>query len=109
MMQVGAIYIWTYTYPIMRISASKKTEEIVIDGSSNGDNNSRETSHLYSEIDTEALLPSKGCPGSEEYMDQVEVPSTGSKEKAKVSSICCGSLSIRFKSFFASKFDFHST
>ncbi|KAE8038503.1 hypothetical protein FH972_011005 [Carpinus fangiana] len=83
-MAVGAIYIWTYTYPIMRISASKKTEEIVIDGSSNGDNNSRETSHLYSEIDTEALLPSKGCPSSEEYMDQVEVPSTGSKEKAKV-------------------------
>ena len=108
MTQVGAIYIWTYTYPLMRISASKKTEEIVIDGSSNGDNNSRETSHLYSEIDTEALLPSKGCPSSEEYMDQVEVQSTGSKGKAKVSSICCGSLSIRFKSFFASKFDFHS-
>ncbi|XP_059434321.1 protein PIN-LIKES 3-like isoform X1 [Corylus avellana] len=83
-MAVGAVYIWTYTYPIMRIYANKKTEEIVIDGSSNGDNNSRESSHLYSEIDTEALLPSKGCPSSEEYVDQAEVPSTGSEGKAKV-------------------------
>jgi hypothetical protein len=103
MMQVGSIYIWTFTYPIMRISASKKTEEIVIDGSSIGDNNSRETSHLYSEIDTGALLPSKGCPSSEEYMDQVEPQSTGSEGKAKVSPICCGFLSIMFKRFFCLK------
>lgn len=102
MMQVGAVYIWTYTYPIMRIFANKNTEEIAIDGSSVGDNNSGETSHLYSEIDTEALLPSKDCPSSEEYM-------AGSEGKAKVSSICYGYLSIMFKSFFASKFDFHST
>lgn len=76
-MAVGAVYIWTYTYPIMRIFANKNTEEIAIDGSSVGDNNSGETSHLYSEIDTEALLPSKDCPSSEEYM-------AGSEGKAKV-------------------------
>ncbi|KAK4592491.1 hypothetical protein RGQ29_016865 [Quercus rubra] len=39
----------------------------------------------YSEICTEALLPSRGCPTSEEYTDQVEVPSTGCEGKAKVS------------------------
>ncbi|XP_062174650.1 protein PIN-LIKES 3-like isoform X2 [Alnus glutinosa] len=93
-MAVGSIYIWTFTYPIMRISASK-TEEIVIDGSSIRDNNSRETSHLYSEIDTEALLPSKGCPSSEEYMDQVEPQSTGSEGKAKVTLLQKTTLQLK--------------
>ncbi|XP_062175223.1 protein PIN-LIKES 3-like [Alnus glutinosa] len=94
-MAVGSIYIWTFTYPIMRISASKKTEEIVIDGPSIGDNNSRETSHLYSEIDTEALLPSKVCPSSEEYMDQVEPQSTGSEGKAKVTLLKKTTLQLK--------------
>lgn len=85
-MQLGAIYIWSYVYPIMRIYANKATKDTGIHGSTTRDNISGETSYLHSEIGTEPLLPSEGCPSSEECMDQVEVHSTGSEGKAKVSS-----------------------
>ena len=73
MVQVGAIYIWSYVYAIMRLSASK----IDTNASTIMDNTSGETP--YSEICTESLLPSSGCSTS-------EVPSTESEGKAKVSS-----------------------
>ncbi|KAK4592492.1 hypothetical protein RGQ29_016865 [Quercus rubra] len=47
----------------------------------------------YSEICTEALLPSRGCPTSEEYTDQVEVPSTGCEGKAKIIAFTVGIVS----------------
>ncbi|KAG6628453.1 hypothetical protein CIPAW_14G014700 [Carya illinoinensis] len=76
-----AIYIWSYVYPIMRIYANKATKDIDTDGSSTRDNISGETSYLHSEIGTALLLPSEGCPSSEEFMDQVEVQSTGPEGK----------------------------
>ncbi|XP_018818771.1 protein PIN-LIKES 3-like isoform X2 [Juglans regia] len=83
-MALGAIYIWSYVYPIMRIYANKATKDTGTHGSTTRDNISEETSYLHSEIGTEPLLPSEGCPSSEECMDQVEVHSTGSEGKAKV-------------------------
>ncbi|XP_042959480.1 protein PIN-LIKES 3-like [Carya illinoinensis] len=83
-MHLGAIYIWSYVYPIMRIYANKATKDIDTDGSSTRDNISGETSYLHSEIGTALLLPSEGCPSSEEFMDQVEVQSTGPEGKVKV-------------------------
>lgn len=71
-MAVGAIYIWSYVYAIMRLSANK----IDTNASTITDNTSGETP--YSEICTESLLPSTGCSTS-------EVPSTESEGKAKVS------------------------
>ncbi|XP_040995258.1 protein PIN-LIKES 1-like isoform X2 [Juglans microcarpa x Juglans regia] len=83
-MALGAIYIWSYVYPIMMIYANKATKDTGTHGSTTRDNISGETSYLHSEIGTEPLLPSEGCPSSEECMDQVEVHSPGSKGKAKV-------------------------
>ncbi|XP_040995488.1 protein PIN-LIKES 3-like isoform X1 [Juglans microcarpa x Juglans regia] len=83
-MALGAIYIWSYVYPIMRIYANKATKDTGTHGSTTRDNISGETSYLHSEIGTEPLLPSEGCPSSEECMDQVEIHSTGSEGKAKV-------------------------
>lgn len=84
MVQLGEVFLWTYVYAIMRLSANKATKEIDTNDSTIQDITSEETPH--SEICTEALLPSRGCPTSEEYTEQVEVPSTGCEEKAKVSS-----------------------
>lgn len=76
--QIGAVYIWSYVYPVMRLSANKGTKESETDVSAIQDNVSEETSHLYSEISTEALLPSMASPSSEEYQDQVEEPKVSS-------------------------------
>lgn len=85
-MQIGAVYTWSYVYPVMRIYANKATKDIDMDGSTTRDNTSGETSYLHSEIGTEPLLPSEGYPRSEESMDQVEDPPNGTEGKAKVSS-----------------------
>jgi hypothetical protein len=74
MVQVGAVCIWSYVYPIMRLSANNATIEI---DSTITDNTSGETPYL--EISSETLLPSTDCPTSEIYRDQAE-------GKAKVSS-----------------------
>ncbi|KAG7946003.1 hypothetical protein I3843_14G016200 [Carya illinoinensis] len=83
-MAIGAIYIWCYVYPIMRIYANKATNDTGTHGATTRDNISGENSYLHSEIGTEPLLPSEGCPSSEECMDQVEFHFTGSERKAKV-------------------------
>ena len=82
--QLGVVFLWTYVYAIMRLSANKATKEIDTNEYTIRDKTSEETP--YSEICTEALLPSRGCPTSEEYTDQVEVPFSGCEGKAKVSS-----------------------
>ncbi|KAL4600286.1 hypothetical protein ACB092_11G187700 [Castanea dentata] len=82
-MALGVVFLWTYVYAIMRLSANKATREIDTNDSTIRDNTSEETP--YSEFCTEALLPSRGCPTTEEYTDQVEVPSTGGEGKAQVS------------------------
>lgn len=68
-LQVGAIYIWSYVYNIMRLYANKgsttndSTVEIKYAG---------ETSQTLPESCTEALLPSRDCLDSRDYSDQVE-------------------------------------
>ena len=74
MVQVGAVCIWSYVYPIMRLSANNATIEI---DSTITDNTSGETPYL--EICSEMLLPSTDCPTSEISTDQAE-------GKTKVSS-----------------------
>ncbi|KAG6677263.1 hypothetical protein I3842_14G017100 [Carya illinoinensis] len=83
-MALGAIYIWSYVYPIMLIYANKAAKDIAMNGSMTTDNISGETLYLHSEIGTALLLPSEGCQSLEECMDQVEVHSTGSEGKVKV-------------------------
>ncbi|KAK4592490.1 hypothetical protein RGQ29_016865 [Quercus rubra] len=90
-MALGEVFLWTYVYAIMRLSANKATKEIDTNDSTIQDITSEETP--YSEICTEALLPSRGCPTSEEYTDQVEVPSTGCEGKAKIIAFTVGIVS----------------
>ncbi|KAL3372406.1 hypothetical protein AABB24_008790 [Solanum stoloniferum] len=63
-MAVGAIYLWSYVYNIVRISSSRSSKEVEINDSS-ASISSREGS-----ISTESLLPAKAPP------EQLGLPST---------------------------------
>lgn len=63
-MAVGAIYLWSYVYNIVRISSSRSSKEVEINDSSTSIS-SREGS-----ISTESLLPAKAPP------EQLGLPST---------------------------------
>jgi len=106
MVQIGAVYIWSYVYAIMRLSANKATKEIDSNESTIQDSASGEIP--YSEICPEALLPSRGSPTSQEDTDQAEVPSTKSEGKAKVSAhlILLWISIYDLQSFLFSKFDY---
>ncbi|KAL0007426.1 hypothetical protein SO802_008928 [Lithocarpus litseifolius] len=105
-MATGAVYIWSYVYAIMRLSANKATKEADSNESTIQDSASGEIP--YSEICPEALLPSRGSPTSQEDTDQAEVPSTKSEGKAKVSLLEKANLHLKkifgyidFKKIFA--------
>ncbi|XWS66270.1 hypothetical protein CRYUN_Cryun05aG0185100 [Craigia yunnanensis] len=80
-MAIGAIFIWSYVYTIMRMFAESGTENV----STISLNSPRDTSKTVSESCTEALLPSRNaCLSSEEYSGQDELPLTiyrGGKKK----------------------------
>lgn len=63
-MAVGAVYLWSYVYNIVRISSSRSSKEVEINDSS-ASISSREGS-----ISTESLLPAKAPP------EQLGLPST---------------------------------
>ncbi|CAN4123136.1 unnamed protein product [Withania somnifera] len=68
-MAVGAIYLWSYVYNIVRISSSKSSKEVEINDSSTS-RSSREGSISQLGTATESLLPSKASP------EQLELPSS---------------------------------
>ncbi|KAL6959780.1 hypothetical protein U1Q18_039935 [Sarracenia purpurea var. burkii] len=74
-MAIGAVYIWSYAYNIIRIYGSKSDE--VING------NDPRTPGETSESFREALL-SEDCPRSEDYEVQAEIPTIGSEDKVPV-------------------------
>lgn len=83
-LQVGAIYIWSYVYMIMRVFANKTSEDIDTHDSTISITFSGEPSETFSGTCTEALLPSSDCPSSDDHSDQVELPRTRSVGKVKV-------------------------
>lgn len=60
-MAVGAVYLWSYVYNIVRISSSKIATEVNIDDSTINMKHNGETSKLLDGSCTETLLPSKDC------------------------------------------------
>ncbi|KAK4840538.1 hypothetical protein QYF36_011315 [Acer negundo] len=76
-MAVGAVYIWTYVYPIMIIYANKSNKNTTINDSTIIIESSGETSDSY----TEALLPSQDHPSSDDYPNQAQLPHTRSSDK----------------------------
>lgn len=70
-LQVGAIFIWSYTYPFVRAYARKSMEHSSSD----------------QESCKEPLLQSSDCNHSEDYSGQGELPLTSSSERLKVFSL----------------------
>ncbi|XP_059291878.1 protein PIN-LIKES 3-like [Lycium ferocissimum] len=73
-MAVGAIYLWSYVYNIVRISSSKGSKEVDINDSS-ASRSSRDGSISQLGTSSESLLPSKAFHGSESP-EQLGLPST---------------------------------
>ncbi|XP_059623380.1 protein PIN-LIKES 1-like [Cornus florida] len=72
-MAIGAIYIWTYVYNIVRLSSIKIIQELDIDDSTSNDESTGETSKTFHGSCAELLLPSK-----------VTLPGAKADGKAKV-------------------------
>ncbi|TXG59221.1 hypothetical protein EZV62_013794 [Acer yangbiense] len=79
MLQVGAVYIWTYVYPIMSMYANKSNKNTTKNDSTIIITSSGETSDSY----TEALLPSQDHPTSDGYPNQARLPHTRSSVRTK--------------------------
>ena len=84
--QVGAIYIWSYVYMIMRVFANKRTEDIDTGDSTITVTFSGEPAETFPGTCTEALLPSssRDCPSADDHSYQLELPRTKSVGKVKV-------------------------
>ncbi|XVE99144.1 hypothetical protein REPUB_Repub03eG0171900 [Reevesia pubescens] len=76
-MAVGAIFIWSYTYPIVRAYASKSMEH----------NSSEGAPETFSKSCTETLLPSRDGNNSDDYSGQGELPLTNSDERIQMSLV----------------------
>ncbi|KAA8532106.1 hypothetical protein F0562_006752 [Nyssa sinensis] len=79
-MAIGAVYIWSYVYNIVRVYGKKSNGDINIDDSKISIQSSRETSEIDSESCTEALL-TKDCPSSEDHEVQAELSHTESENE----------------------------
>jgi hypothetical protein len=82
--QVGAIYIWTYVYIIMRIYADNSAE------------NTKNVSIADSESYTEALLPSSEKSSCHDHSVHAELPETMSGGKVRFPSILLQMLLMNF-------------
>ncbi|CAK9136073.1 unnamed protein product [Ilex paraguariensis] len=76
-MAIGAVYIWSYVYNIMRAKGSNNN------GSAVSIKHSNETSESFLECCTEELLPND-FPSSKGYESQVEISFIGPEHKTKV-------------------------
>lgn len=84
MLQVGAIYIWSYVYMIMRVYANNSIKDVNTHDSTISITLSGESAETFPETCTESLLPSRDCPSSDDHSDQVELTHTTSGGKVKV-------------------------
>nr|XP_023929425.1 protein PIN-LIKES 3-like isoform X3 [Quercus suber] len=83
-MAVGAIYIWSYVYMIMRVYANNTIKDVNTHDSTISITLSGESAETFPETCTESLLPSGDCPSSDDHSNQVDVTRTTSEGKVTV-------------------------
>ncbi|KAK3431635.1 hypothetical protein EUGRSUZ_E03440 [Eucalyptus grandis] len=83
-MAIGAVYIWCYVYPLMRISAEKRAEETDPKDSTASLNADEVISGGLPEIITEPLLASEDSPSPMDCVSQDEICQTRFEGKTKV-------------------------
>ncbi|XVF62339.1 hypothetical protein PTKIN_Ptkin08bG0208800 [Pterospermum kingtungense] len=105
-MAIGAIYLWSYVYNIVRVCSAKVNKEV------NGDCSTRITKStggvptlILEENYSEALLPRKDCSSSVKHRDDLTFPCIKSKGYFKVSDFGkiwqCLSRKLNLKALFA--------
>lgn len=82
-LQIGAIYLWSYVYNIVRIFSSRINEKVTIDEFASNIKSSGGASEIPQESCSEALLPSENYSVS---MDCANKSMPPSEEKVKVVS-----------------------
>ena len=83
MIQIGAIFLWSYVYNTMRISSSKSSKEVEISDSS-VIKSPRESYVSPPGSCTDPLLHSDKLEGFEDYPDQLALPSSRLEDIAQV-------------------------
>lgn len=82
--QIGAIYMWSYVYNIMRIYSSKDCEVPKVEAFAKVAKSPRETPENLSKGSTGPLLPLQGHSPNEDHIDHFELDCAMSKRKAEV-------------------------
>lgn len=82
--QIGAIYMWSYVYNIMRIYSSKDCEVPKVEAFAKVAKSPRETPENLSKVSTGPLLPLQGHSPNEDHIDHFELDCAMSKRKAEV-------------------------
>lgn len=85
MVQVGAIYLWSYVYNLVRVSSVPSVKETEINDSS-VQKSPRETSTSDKAQVTEPLLSSKEFLASGDHQDQYTLPCTRYDGRTEVST-----------------------
>ncbi|XP_030549253.2 protein PIN-LIKES 3-like [Rhodamnia argentea] len=84
-MAMGAVYIWSYVYTLMRISAEKRAEETDPKDSMASLNDNGVTSGGLPEIITEPLLAPEDSPSPKDCISQDEIYQTRFDGRTKIS------------------------
>ncbi|OAY61024.1 protein PIN-LIKES 3 [Manihot esculenta] len=82
-MAIGAIYMWSYVYNIMRIYSSKDCEVPKVEAFAKVAKSPRETPENLSKVSTGPLLPLQGHSPNEDHIDHFELDCAMSKRKAE--------------------------
>jgi hypothetical protein len=85
MFQIGAMYLWSYVYHIVRVySSSKDSDEPKLDELPEGAESAGETTENLPKCRTAPLLPLKEPSLEEGHMEHLELDCVVPQEKAKV-------------------------
>ncbi|KAL3598892.1 hypothetical protein D5086_006810 [Populus alba] len=90
-MAIGAIYLWSYVYHIVRVySSSKDSDEPELDESPEGAESAGETTEELPKCRTGPLLPLKEPSLEEGHMERLELDCVVPQEKAKIVGFIIG-------------------
>ncbi|KDP24915.1 hypothetical protein JCGZ_24293 [Jatropha curcas] len=86
-MAIGAVYMWSYVYNIMRIYSSNNCEGAKLDDLTKVANSPGETTENLSKCSAGPLLPLKNHSPNEDHTNHFELDCTVSEEKVKRSVV----------------------
>ena len=96
-LQIGAIYLWSYVYNIVRIFSSKVNEKVNADEFTSNKKPNGATSKLLHGNSSEAVLPSENCSVSVDNANKLILPSEEEKKVAPSASFAKNEIYYDFE------------